>query len=61
MTRREWMLTLALVAASACIVRGIALLSEPAAWIVAGPLIAAVAYLTLAGEDVPEAPDEAVE
>lgn len=47
MTLREWMLFAMLAVAGACIVRGVALISDPAAWIVAGVAVAALAFLVL--------------
>lgn len=57
MSLREWMLALALVAAAGCVTTGIALLAVSAAWIIGGVLLAAIAYLVLAGEETakPEA------
>lgn len=51
MTKREWALALLLAAAGACVVRGVAVLSVSGAWVVAGVLLAALAWLTLSGAD----------
>lgn len=48
---REALFLLALVAAAACVVVGVATWSTGVAWVVAGVLLALIAWLGLAGND----------
>lgn len=54
MTRAELALLLVLLAAAACVVIGVAMLSIPAAWILAGVLLAAIGGLFLIDDGRPE-------
>lgn len=47
MSKREWVLAFLLAAAGACVVRGVAVLTVSGAWVAAGVLLAALAWLTL--------------
>lgn len=47
MTLREWMLLVLLAAAGGCVVQGVSLVSDAAAWVVAGFVLAGLALLVL--------------